>query len=152
MVKVKLKKLNPNASVPTRATQFAGGWDVTATEIIQKEDDLVICKLGFALEIPLGYKLSIVPRSSITNTKWVLQNSPGLGDCDYRGEYQVRFRAFPIDFGKGDKTFTYQQFPYKVGERIAQVYIEEVVETEFEVVDELEDTNRGDGGFGSTGK
>jgi dUTP pyrophosphatase len=149
MIKIKIKKLNPNVIIPKQATELSGGWDVTVTEIIQESEDLVICKLGFALELPVGYKLTLVPRSSLTKTKWILQNSPGLGDADYTGEYQYRFRALPdsIVFNY----IMYPIFPYKVGDRIGQVYLEEVILMEFEEVKELDDTDRGTGGFGSTG-
>lgn len=150
-MKIKFKRLHPDAAIPKQATEFAGGWDVTATEIIQEADDFVICKLGFALELPIGYKLTLVPRSSLTKTKWILQNSPGLGDADYIGEYQYRFRALPlIEDLFVDYIIDYPEFPYKVGDRIGQVYLEEVIPMEFEEVEELSDTVRGEGGFGST--
>lgn len=150
-MKIKFKKLHRNALIPKQASEFAGGWDVTATEIIQEADDFVICKLGFALELPIGYKLTLVPRSSLTKTKWILQNSPGLGDADYTGEYQYRFRALPlIEDLFVDYIIDYPEFPYKVGDRIGQVYLEEVIPMEFEEVEELSDTVRGEGGFGST--
>ena len=96
-MQVKIKKFHKDAVTPKQATEFAGGWDVTVTEIKKVEDDLVICKLGFALQLPKGYKLTLVPRSSLTKTKWIVQNSPGLGDADFLQEYQIRFRALPID-------------------------------------------------------
>jgi dUTP pyrophosphatase len=153
-MKVKFKKLHPNATIPKQATELSGGWDITVTEIIKESEDFVICKLGFALEIPKGYKLTLVPRSSLTKTKWILQNSPGLGDADYIGEYQYRFRALPINIGwnnKAEYCLTYSKFPYKVGDRIGQVYLEEVIPIEWEVTEDLSDTERGSGGFGSTG-
>jgi dUTP pyrophosphatase len=121
------------------------------TEIVQEADDFVICKLGFALGIPEGYKLTLVPRSSLTKTTWILQNSPGLGDCDYTGEYQFRFRAIPTGFDTYTGLPMYTNFPFSEGERIGQVYLEEVIPMEFQEVDELRVTDRGDGGFGSTG-
>jgi len=153
-MKVKIKKLHSEAVIPKQATEFAGGWDVVVTEIIQESKDFVICKLGFSLELPKGYKLTLVPRSSLTKTKWVLQNSPGLGDADYTGEYQYRFRALPIGIGwnnKAEYCLTYSKFPYSVGDRIGQVYLEEVIPIEFEEVEELSTTERNTGGFGSTG-
>lgn len=158
-MKVKIKKLHPNAKFPEKASKLAGGWDVTVTEIIQESPDFVICKLGFALELPDGYKLTLVPRSSLTKTKWVLQNSPGLGDQDYLGEYQYRFRCIPtgiINVTSGEKSYDYrilkyEEFPYKIGDRIGQVYLEEVISIEFEEVEELSSSERGEGGFGSTG-
>ncbi len=150
MVKIKIKKLHPEASVPKQATEFAGGWDVKCTNIIQNEPNFVICELGFALEVPVGYKVTLVPRSSFTKTNWILQNSPGLGDCDYRGMYQYRFRAIPT--AVNNEKLIYDEFPYKYLDAIGQIYIEEIIPIEFEVVDTLTETVRGDGGFGSTTK
>jgi len=164
-LQIEFKKLNENASFPERASEFAGGWDVKVTEIEKVSADFVICKLGFALSLPSNYKLTLVPRSSLTKTHWVLQNSPGLGDEDYRGEYQLRFRCIPINYGyKWDKNefgnvqhnninqFLYEEFPFEVGDRVGQVYLEEVVPIEFIEVNELSESKRGDGGFGSTNK
>lgn len=152
-MEVKIKKLHKDATIPKQATEFAGGWDVTATEIEQVEEDLVICKLGFALQLPKNYRLILVPRSSITKTKWIIQNSPGLGDCDFIQEYQLRFRALPqelITYQNGGSSIVYPEFPFKVGERIGQVYLEEVIAIEFEEVEEFDfENNRG--GYGSTG-
>lgn len=146
---VKIKKLHPNAVIPKRASELAGGWDVVATEIIQESDDFVICKLGFSLQPSPNCKITLVPRSSLTKTKWIVQNSPGLGDEDYRGEYQFRFRAIP-EINVLKHSFWYPEFPYKVGDRIGQLYIEEVIPIEWEEVEELSTTERGEGGFGST--
>lgn len=154
-MKVDLKKLSDSATVPMKASEFAGGWDVTVTEIEKVGEDMVICKLGFSLALPSGYKLTLVPRSSITKTHWVVQNSPGLGDEDYRGEYQYRFRCIPSGIkisNSNEVLLTYDEFPFSVGERVGQVYIEEVIPIEFNIVNELPDSSRGSGGFGSTGK
>jgi dUTP pyrophosphatase len=154
-MKIKFKRLHPNATIPQQATELSGGWDVTVTEIIKESKDFVICKLGFALEIPKGYKLTLVPRSSLTKTKWILQNSPGLGDADYTGEYQYRFRGLPFDLELNHDSsaamIIYDDFPYKVGDRVGQLYLEEVIPIEWEVTEDLSDTERGSGGFGSTG-
>lgn len=167
-MKVKIKKLHKDAVIPKQATELAGGWDVTATEIIEESPDFVICKLGFALQPPSNYKITLVPRSSLTKTNWILQNSPGLGDPDYLGEYQYRFRCIPngftFNFYKYNSDFEnnlyswnsdqllYPPFPYKVGDRIGQIYLEEIIPIEFEEVKELSTTERNTGGFGSSGK
>ena len=163
-MQVKFKKLHPDAKIPERGSALAGGWDVTCAEIIQESPDVVICKLGFALQPDKRFKITLVPRSSLTKTKWILQNMPGLGDPDYTGEYQYRFRALPQDFVVyientshfGEplmKTkFIYPEFPYKVGDRIGQIYLEEIIPIDFIEVEELSETDRGSGGFGSTGK
>lgn len=154
-MQVKFQKRHELAQLPKRATELAGGWDVIATEIIQESPDFVICKLGFSLQPPPNYKITLVPRSSLTKTKWIVQNSPGLGDADYLGEYQFRFRCIPsIDYSFVNPDFLdlfmYEDFPYKVGDRIGQIYVEEVIPIEFKIVKELELTKRGEGGFGST--
>lgn len=156
---VKFKKLHPDAKIPEQGSVLAGGWDVFCTEVVKESDDFVICKLGFALQPPPNYKVTLVPRSSLTKTKWMLQNMPGLGDPDYTGEYQYRFRALPTSWilevnyiGERTAKFTYQEFPYQPGDRIGQIYLEEIIPIEFEVVEELDSTDRGTGGFGSTGK
>ena len=177
-MEILFKRIRENATIPTKATELSGGWDVTVSEIEKKADDFYICKLGWEAALPVGYKLTLVPRSSLTNTKWILQNSPGLGDSDYRGEYQFRFRAIPeilniqdicsthsdessfrvCDFvtptypNKQDVYLTYPEFPFKVGDRIGQVYLEEVIPICWTEVDTLPTTIRGSGGFGSTGK
>lgn len=159
MIEVRFKKLHKDAVLPERATQLAGGWDVVATEIEKVSDDFYICHLGFALQPPFDYKVALVPRSSITKTKWVLQNSPGLGDPDYLHEYQLRFRAIPeeirseykyIDSEDHNHFMMYPEFPYKAGDRVGQIYLEKIIPTKFIVVDELVATSRM-GGFGSTG-
>ena len=163
---VKLKKLHKDAVIPKRMTALSGGWDVVATEVIQESPNFVVCKLGFALQPPPNYKITLVPRSSLTKTNWVVQNSPGLGDADFLGEYQYRFRCIPTEVNLGIKThfagmsieqdeevllLSYEEFPFKVGDRIGQIYLEEVIPIEFEEVEELSDTERGTGGYGSTG-
>jgi dUTPase len=87
----------------------------------------------------------------------VLQNSPCLGDEDYTGEYVLKFRCIPTLGGLSSFTgnislYPGEEFPYKPGDRIAQMYLEEVIPIEFEEVEELSNTERGDGGFGSTGR
>ncbi len=100
--------------------------------------------LGFKTEIPKGYKGIIVPRSNLTKFSWVLNNSFGVIDADYRGEWMAIFT--PIINGG-----PIPEFPYSVGDRVAQIYFEEVLPISFDVVSELEKSERGEGGFGSTG-
>jgi dUTP pyrophosphatase len=150
---INLLRLHPYAVIPKQSTELAGGWDVVATEVISESKDFVIYKIGWAMQPPEGYKITLVPRSSLTKTKWVLQNSPGLGDADYRGEYQYKFRAIPNDIKHSVIPYLdYEPKPFLVGDRIGQIYLEEVIPIEFEEVSELPSTNRGTGGFGSTGK
>jgi dUTP pyrophosphatase len=155
-MKIKIKKVHPLAQLPVRADEGCGGWDVIATEIIKQADDFYVCKLGLKMqpESP-NYKITLVPRSSLTKTNWILQNSPALGDWSFTGEYELRFRAIPqglkgnTDWGYSLK---YPEFPFKVGDRIGQIYLEEVIPIKFDESTELIETSRGAGGFGSTGK
>lgn len=149
--KVKFKKLHENAVLPKRGSEFAGGWDVTAVSMKQISDDFVVYDLGFALEPEFDSKVTLVPRSSFTNTHWILQNSPGLGDSDFKGGYCFKFRALPIGVNVYNK-LVYPDPPYKVGERIGQIYLEKVISIDWDVVDELNESERGAGGFGSSGK
>lgn len=155
---VKIQLLHKDAKIPQKATTFAGGWDVTCTEIIYESDDYVRCKLGFALQPPPNYRVMCHARSSITKTKWFLCNGVGLGDADYLNEYELRFRCLPDKHVllKTNDTATiyqcrYEDFPYRVGDRVGQIYLEEVIPIEFEEVTELKPLSERKGGFGSTG-
>lgn len=154
-MQIKFKKIHENAIIPTRGSEKAGGWDVYATEIIKESDNYYRIKTGFALQPPQGHKITIVPRSSLTKNNWIINNSPILGDEDYRGEYEIRFRGIPNDgyITLGDDLqLTYDEFPFSVGDRCCQLYLEEVIPIEFKTVEELDMTERNDGGFGSSGK
>ena len=153
-MKIKFRRLNENAVVPVFATKGAACADVVATEIVKQDSYNVTVKLGFATEIPEGYKGVVVPRSSFTQKGWVMQNSPAQIDSDYRGEWMLKFQSLTFDAVSTRHNLIDllpEDFPYAVGDRVAQVYFEKVEQAEFVVVDDLESTQRGEGGFGSTG-
>ncbi len=159
--KIKFKKLEENAKLPIKGTDDAGAWDVYAASIEKKEDGYYIVSLGFATEIPKGYRVMASGRSSLTKTNWYIPNSPAIIDSDYRGCWQVRFRGVPtgikeeyIQLGLNSKriSLTYDEFPFEVGDRVAQIYLERVLDIEFEEVLNLEESNRDSAGFGSTGR
>lgn len=104
------------------------------------EDKVPIIPTGFAYKVPDGYEIQIRPRSSMGRKKVLLPNSPGTIDQDYRGE--IGMMLYP---DRGDN------IKIQHGDRIAQAVLSPVVRAEFNEVDELDDTERGDGGFGSTG-
>ena len=141
MLQVKFKKISDNTIVPSRGSLDAACYDVYAHSIVHKDDGKVVVGLGFKTEIPVGYKAVLVPRSNLTKHHWVMNNSIGIIDSDYRGEWMCVFTA--IKEG--------QDFPYSVGDRVAQFYLDEVYNIAFLEVTALSDTNRGEGGFGSTG-
>lgn len=146
MVKVKIKKLHPDAVIPQYASEGASGFDLVAVEDVEVwPGETVKVRTGLAFEIPEGYELQIRPRSGIsTKTKIRIPNSPGTVDADYRGEVLVLIE------NTTDET-TNALFQIRKGDRIAQGVIVPVVRAEFEEVEELSETKRGSGGFGSTG-
>jgi dUTP pyrophosphatase len=156
-VPIKFKKLHEKAIIPAYQSSGAACVDLVATEIEYIEENKVIVKFGFAAEVPDSYKVNIQPRSSFTHKDWVLQNSPGVVDADYRGEWMAKFQAIPIG-GRISNSFpdmidlVYADFPYKVGDRVVQASVEVNVHMKFKETKELSTTIRGDGGFGSTGR
>jgi dUTP pyrophosphatase len=146
-MKVKIKKLHPNAVVPQYAKSGDGGMDLVATSILSNTTFDVTYGMGIALEIPEGFVGLIFPRSSIRKTDLALTNCVGVVDSGYRGELQATFKKV---YGKNDVRI--DETDYKVGDRIAQIIILPYPQIEFTEVEELSNTERGDGGFGSTGK
>jgi dUTP pyrophosphatase len=140
-MKVKIKKLHPNAVKPKYAKESDAGMDLVATEIIGETPSQITYGTGLAMEIPDGMVGLIFPRSSIRNTGLTLSNCVGVIDAGYRGELQATF----------NKNGVKDEF-YKVGDRIAQIVIVPHPVIQFVEVDELTESSRGKGGFGSTGK
>lgn len=160
MKKVKIKLL-PGGIMPKKGTKGAAAWDCYAREDVVVGAEPVLIGLGFAIEIPEGYHAKIYPRSSIGyKTNLRQPNSCGIIDSDYRGEVKAMYEsrieervvthsdAVLVGVHKCVGTSTI----IKAGDRIAQMLIERNEEFEFVQVDELSETERGTGGFGSTGK
>ena len=141
-MQVKIKKLSNDAIIPTYAKSGDAGMDLIATSIIGEEVFQITYGMGIALEIPNGFVGLVFPRSSIRKTDLSLTNSVGVIDSGYRGELQATFRKH-----KGVASTT-----YAVGDRVAQIMIIPHPPIQFEEVEELNNTERGEGGFGSTGK
>lgn len=142
-LQVKIKKLNPDAVIPTYAKPGDAGMDLHAVSIHYDETDNVVYGTGLAFEIPEGYVGLIFPRSSNRKTDMYLTNSVGVIDSGYRGEVAVSFKH--RDFNAPRET------EYKKGDRVAQMIIIPYPSIEFVEVDELSETERGEGGHGSTG-
>ena len=144
---VKFIKLNENAVIPTYGTPCSAGADLYALpegDIVVKAGETVLVHTGIALEIPQGYGGFIFARSGIATKRGLAPaNKVGVIDSDYRGEIKV---ALHNHNGEGDALLV------EAGERIAQISIVPYLKAEFELTDELEETDRGDKGFGSTGK
>ena len=140
---VKLKILNPDAIIPKYQTEEAAGFDLhSVEEKTVKAGEREVIKTGLAVALPKGYELQVRPRSGLALKNGItVLNTPGTVDSDYRGELMV------ILFNTSK-----EDFAVKKGERIAQAIIKEILQADFAVVEELDSTERGVGGFGSTGK
>ena len=137
-MKVKIKKLHPNAVIPSYAKAGDAGMDLTA--VWAKQDlDLITYGTGLSVEIPKGYVGLLFPRSSVYKAKMILTNCVGVIDSGYRGELMMKFEMMDSDA------------KYKVGDRIGQIIIMSYPQVEFEEVSTLSSTDRGLGGYGSTG-
>lgn len=142
---VKLKKLSPNAVIPTYSKDGDAGMDMTATRIISDNLDSITYGTDIAIEIPKGFVGLIFPRSSIRKTNLQLSNSVGVVDSGYRGEIQATFNKIQgVTEGVRER--------YLIGDRICQIMIIPHPPVNFIEVEELNNTERGEGGFGSTGK
>jgi dUTP pyrophosphatase len=154
-MKVRIKKLSELAVVPSYAKDGDAGMDLIATSIISDTPTQITYGLGVALEIPKGFVGLVFPRSSIRKTGLQLSNSVGVIDSGYRGELQATFNKLFGGEAMYDEMKVKEIQPndfYKVGDRVAQIMIIPHPPIEFEEADELSDTERGEGGFGSTGK
>ena len=144
MIKIKFKKLVPQAIKPSKATKGSAGFDISSAEDSEKliiPGAMVPISTGLAVAIPEGYELQCRPRSGLAfKCRLTIINSPGTIDSDYRGEIKIGL----INHGK-------EAFTVKPGDRIAQLVLAKVEEGDFDEVDDLDSTERGTGGFGSTG-
>jgi len=139
-IKIKLKKMNPNAVVPTYAKQGDAAMDLYAAEVLKDKWGNYVYLTGIALEIPSGYVGLLFPRSSVSRTCLSLANSVGVVDSGYRGEIMLKYR----NTGEANSF-------YKSGDRVGQLIVMPYPQIELIEVEELSSTERGDGGFGSTG-
>lgn len=138
-MKVKFKKLTEDAVSPKRAKPGDAGADLTATSM-NHYTDYTEYGTSLSVEIPEGHVGLVFPRSSNSNKDQLLANSVGVIDAGYRGEIKARF--------KRTKEGARQHQP---GDRFAQLVIVPIVEAEYEEVEELSETERGEGSFGSSG-
>jgi len=141
-MKVKIKLLDDNSVKPSYAKESDAGLDLVATKIISNTSFQITYGLGIAMEIPDGMVGLVFPRSSIRNTELILSNSVGVVDAGYRGELQATFI----------KLNGLDSIAYNVGDRVCQIIIVPHPVIQLKVVDELSESSRGIGGFGSTGK
>ncbi len=144
MLKVKIVRLNKQAIVPVYATAHAAGMDISAcldAPVTLQPFSTMLIPSGFAIELPEGYEAQLRPRSGLALRSMIsLPNSPATIDADYRGEVKVIL----INYGK-------DPFMVSHGDRIAQMVVARVEQVQFDEVEELGSTVRGEGGFGHTG-
>ena len=161
-MEIKVKKLTPEAVLPKYAHIGDAGMDVVATSI-SITDDYIEYGTGLAFEVPKGYVMLIFPRSSNSKKDLLLCNSVGVLDSTYRGELKFRYKR--ILRAEGEEKTNSIVYPgmanqitfdatkwYNVGDKIGQIMILPYPEINFNEVEELSETDRGEGGFGSTGK
>lgn len=146
MIDIKVKKLSDAAQLPTKATSGSSGYDVYATQ----DADLSLggfftMPLGIAVEVPLGYELQLRPRSGLAAKYGItIVNTPGTIDSDYRGEVKALLHRLA---GPGG----YNMVSIKTGDRIGQLVLVAVPESQIVEVTELTPSDRDNGGFGSSG-
>lgn len=150
-MRVKIKKLHQDAVVPKYGTPGAAGFDLVAIENVHLQPgETKLVRTGLAIAIPAGYEMQVRPRSGLSlKTALRIANAPGTVDSDFRGEVCViaHNSAQPYGDQGSDLIITIEK-----GDRIAQGVICPVVQVGFDVVDELDETQRGAGGYGSTGR
>nr|WP_287153381.1 dUTP diphosphatase [Candidatus Solincola tengchongensis] len=141
-VPLRIKRLRPDVELPSYAHPGDAGLDIrSAEEVVLQPGERALVSTGFAMALPEGYAAFVQPRSGLASKHGIsIVNTPGLIDCHYRGEVKVIL----VNLGG-------EPFRVRKGDRIAQMVIQRVERAEVLEVEELEDTARGEGGFGSTG-
>ena len=168
MLSTKVKKISDKAVVPSRAHETDSGWDLTVIGIDKIKGDTIFFKTGLQIKPPAGHYFEVYPRSSISPLPFMLANSVGIIDESYRGELIVAIRVLHSSMGTSSERDTYPSGmvnaldarPASITEvanlilgkkpKIAQMILRKRLDTGFEEVEELDDTERGSGGFGSS--
>jgi dUTP pyrophosphatase len=159
IVNVFITKLDENTVIPKYSIDGDAAMDVVAISKTET-DDYIEYDTGLAFEVPEGYYMDIRPRSSISKYDLVMCNAPGTLDSNYRGPLKVRFKRVKhynparAMFGTMDIAILggSSKKEYEVGDRVAQIMVKPYPHIIFTELRTLSDTERGDGGFGSTGK
>ncbi len=153
-MKIRIKKLHEDAIIPRYQTNGSSGFDLHALEDVKiSPGETKLVRTGLAFDIGPGYELQVRPRSGLSlKTDLRVANAPGTVDADFRGEVCV----IMTNTGKNnefvsDAKMFLNAYQIKKGDRIAQGVVCPVMQADIEVVDYLNETERGDGGFGSTG-
>ena len=140
MIDVKIRKIHPDAVIPFRAHATDAGMDVTAISM-EMTEDYVEYDTGLQFQLPEGYAMLIFPRSSNSKKDLLLCNSVGILDAGYTGNLKLRFKL---------TTEGYTEKIYNPGDKVGQIMIIPYPEINFIETEVFNETERGDGGFGST--
>ena len=144
-VEIRFLRLHQGAQLPAYQTEHAAGLDLHAcieAPVTLAPGDIVMIPCGFAMAIPHGFEAQVRPRSGLATKHGIgMPNAPGTVDSDYRGEMKVPL----VNLGRAP-------FTVEHGMRIAQMVVAPVARATVRVVEELDGTSRGAGGFGSTGR
>lgn len=158
-MRLKIKKLNDSATIPVKAHSTDAGFDLVATSREIDDYGNIMYGTGLAVEIPDGYVGLLFPRSSVSKKDMVLANSVGVIDSGYRGELIFKFKPIQQVNKALSKNPNHHYnhrmtggIDYQVGDRIGQLIVIPIPDIELIETDELSDSQRGEGGFGSTGK
>lgn len=163
MLKVKVLILDEKAAMPVRAHDTDSGYDLKMIEVSKIKDDVVFFRTGIAVQPPAGYYFEVFPRSSISKLPLELANSIGVIDETYTGEIIIPVRFLNPTIESGEKKYTdgiVNNKVHTIGQAanivlvnrpvLFQMILRKRYDAEFEQVDSLTETERGDGGFGST--
>ncbi len=140
---IDIKKLHPNAKIPSYQTKDSAGADLHAcieSDVVIADGAVAMIPTGLSAAVPGGYEMQIRARSGLASKGLILPNAPGTIDADYRGEIKVLL----LNLSGADFTITPDM-------RIAQAVIAPIIQAKYNTVNELSSTERGEGGFGSTG-
>lgn len=148
---IKFKRLSEDATIPSKAHVSDAGFDLTATSMKFDTEGNIVYGTGIAVEIPQGFVGKLYQRSSIAKRNIMLTNCVGIIDSGYRGEILAKFKPLNEYDRVKLKGVTNVVKPYIVGEKIAQLIIEALPEVELIEVEELSESDRGQGGYGSSG-
>ena len=140
MIDVKIRKVHPDAVIPFRAHPTDAGMDITAVSM-EMTEDYVEYDTGLQFQLPEGYAMLIFPRSSNSKKDLLLCNSVGILDAGYTGNLKLRFKL---------TTEGYTEKIYNPGDKVGQIMIMPYPEINFIETEVFNETERGDGGFGST--
>jgi dUTP pyrophosphatase len=151
-MKVKIKKLHKDAVIPKYAKPGDAGMDLTAIEISYDNNGNIVYRTGLSFEIPAGFFMMLVPRSSNSKTNLMLTNHCGIVDSGYRGEVMFKYKPYKWNDNSQESFLEMVKFEtYKIGDRVGQGIILPYPQIEFEEVEELSVTERNTGGYGSSG-